>query len=71
MAKPKPSSLKESALLSFVTWLSGVILPLIVGAGMIQKVLVIQLIPAILTQIAGWLMVIVAIISVLLAIFER
>jgi len=62
---------KESALLSFITWLSGILVTLVVGAGLIESNLTIPLIPIFLTQLVGWFLILAAIVSILLAIFEK
>ena len=56
---------------SFVAWIVGVLVSLAVGSGMIQKVLVVPGIPEVITQIAGWIVVIGAIVSVIAAIFSK
>jgi len=63
---------KDSAgLMGIIAWITGLLVSLAVGTGMIQGVLSIPAIPAIITIIAGWIVVIGAIISVLMAIFGK
>lgn len=54
-----------------IAWLVGILVSLAVGSGMINGVLTIPYIPAIITAIAGWIVVIGAIISVIMAIFGK
>ena len=55
----------------FVAWIVGVLVSLAVGSGMIQKVLVVPGILPMITQVAGWIVVIGAVISVIAAIFSK
>lgn len=64
--------MKDSkSLMGILTWIVGIIVSLAVGSGMIDETLTIPGIPAIVTIIAGWIVVIGAIISLLLAIFGK
>ena len=56
---------------AFIAWIVGVLVSLAVGSGMIQGVLAVPFIPSIITAIAGWIVVIGAIISVIAALFGR
>ena len=58
-------------LVSILTWIVGVIVALAVGSGMINGILAVPGIPAIVTVIAGWVVVVGAIISIILAIFGK
>ncbi|MCR4285170.1 MAG: hypothetical protein NUV97_03960 [archaeon] len=58
-------------LISLFTWIVGIIVSLAVGSGMIQGVLEIPGIPSVITIIAGWVVVIGAILSLVLAIFNK
>jgi len=62
------STFNFSALLA---WIVGILVSLAVGSGMINSILTIPYIPELITQIAGWIVVIGAIISVIAAIFSR
>ncbi len=64
---------KESSfnLAGFIAWVTGVLVSLAVGSGMINQILVVPYSPAIITIIAGWIVVIGAIISIVLALFQR
>ena len=58
-------------LVSVLTWIVGVIVALAVGSGMIDSTLTVPGIPGIITIIAGWIVVVGAIISIILAIFAK
>jgi len=61
---------KGSKVLNFIAWLTGVLVSLAVGFGMIDKVLYIKWIPEIITVIAGWIVVVITVIGVILAIIQ-
>lgn len=61
----------EKNLVGILTWIVGVIVALAVGSGMIDKTLSIPGIPAVITIIAGWVVVVGGIISLILAIFSK
>jgi len=65
--------MKENSLIGIVTWIVGVLVALAVGSGMIgpNPVLTIPGIPEIITIVAGWVVVVGAILSVILAIFAK
>lgn len=63
--------MKEGNLVGILVWIVGVISALAVGSGMIDGTLVIPAIPTIVTVVAGWVVVIGAIISLILAIFSK
>ena len=67
MAQGKPIS----NLLHLAAWLTGVLVSLAVGFGMVDEVLSIWWVPAIVTVIAGWIVVVLAIVSVVLAIANK
>ena len=54
-----------------VLWTVGIIVSLAVGSGMIDSTLNIPGIPTIITVVAGWIVVVGAIVSVILAIFNK
>lgn len=64
-----------SALINLAVWVTGVLVSLAVGFGMIGQggvpVLSVPGIPAILTIIAGWIVVVLTLLSVVLAILEK
>jgi hypothetical protein len=64
---------KESGfnLSNFVAWITSVLVSLAVGSGLINQTLTIPLLPSIITVIAGWIVVVGALLSILLAIFSR
>ena len=67
MAQGKPIS----NLLHLAAWLTGVLVSLAVGFGMVDGILTIWWVPAIVTVIAGWIVVVLAIVSVVLAIANK
>ena len=67
MAKGRPIA----NLVNLGAWLTGVLVSLAVGFGMINEVLTIPSIPEIVTVVAGWIVVILTIASIVLAIAER
>ena len=60
----------EKGLLGIIAWITGVLVSLAVGFGMIDGSLVVPYI-GIVNQIAGWVVVIGAVISVVMAIFHK
>ncbi|PIN89463.1 hypothetical protein COU60_03645 [Candidatus Pacearchaeota archaeon CG10_big_fil_rev_8_21_14_0_10_34_76] len=58
-------------LLSLILWITGVLVSLAVGFGMISGTLPVWFIPNIVTSIAGWAVVILTLLSVLLGIIEK
>ncbi len=60
----------KKGLLSLIMWIVGVLVSLAVGFGMTSGTLVIPFIPSIITVIAGWIVVIGAIVGVILAIMD-
>jgi len=63
--------MKENSLVGIITWIVGVLVALAVGSGMIDGTLSIPGIPTIITIVAGWVVVVGAILSVILAIFAK
>ncbi len=61
----------ENNLVGILTWIVGVLVALAVGSGMINRTLSVPGIPVIITIIAGWVVVIGAIASVILTIFNK
>jgi len=61
----------QSSLMGVLVWIVGILVSLAVGFGMIGQTLIVPSIPVIITQIAGWIVVIGAIISVIIAIFAQ
>lgn len=58
-------------LLNLVVWVAGVIVSLAVGFALIDGVLGVRYIPVAVTAIAGWVVVILALLGVVLAILDR
>ena len=56
---------------AFVAWLTGIVVSLAVGSGMISGILAVKYIPSVVTETAGWVVVILTILGALLAIIDR
>jgi len=67
MAKSKP----VASIVNIAAWITGVLVSLAVGFGMVDGTLGVRFIPAVITAIAGWVVVILTIISVILAIANK
>ncbi len=67
----KGGEMENKNLVNLSVWIVGVIVSLVVGSGMINSLLTIPLVPNIITILAGWLVVIGVIFSVVLAIFSK
>ena len=59
------------SLWSFIAWLTGILVSLAVGSGMIGSVLTIPYIPDIVTVTAGWIVIILTVLGVLLALMDK
>lgn len=57
-------------LVSAVMWIVGVLVALAVGFGMADGALSVRFIPAVITQIAGWIVVIMTLLGIVLAIID-
>jgi hypothetical protein len=60
-----------TGIVNLAVWIVGVIVALAVGSGMIDGTLTVPAIPSIVTVVAGWVVVIGSILSVILAIFDK
>ena len=60
-----------SKLLSFVAWLTGIIVSFAVGFGLIDKVLYVRWLPMVITQTTGYIVVLTTAIGAILALFNR
>lgn len=60
-----------STVVKIAVWLTGIIVALAVGSGMIDKVLTISWLPASVTVAAGWIVVVSTILGAILALFDR
>jgi uncharacterized membrane protein YdbT with pleckstrin-like domain len=67
MAKSKP----VANIVNIAAWITGVLVSLAVGFGMVDGTLSVMFIPAVITAVAGWVVVILTIISVVLAIANK
>ena len=61
----------DNTIVGILAWIVGVLVSLAVGSGMIDGTLMIPGIPEIVTVIAGWIVVVGAIVSVILAVFKK
>jgi len=66
--KPKSALVKVWA---FIAWLTGILVSLAVGFGMINEVLPIPNIPLYVTKIAGYIVVVLVIIGAILAVIDK
>ena len=57
--------------LHFVAWLTGILVSLAVGFGMVDGVLNIRWIPGTVTVIVGWIVVVTTIVSLVLALLKK
>ncbi|MBT3397407.1 hypothetical protein HOA55_00160 [archaeon] len=60
----------ETGILSIITWIVGIIVSLAVGFALIDGVIAVPML-GIVNVIAGWVVVVGAIISVIMAIFSK
>jgi len=60
-----------SGIVNLAVWLTGVLVSLAVGFGMIDGILGVRWIPASVTVFAGWVVVVLTLVSVILAIIDR
>ncbi|MCK4650489.1 hypothetical protein KAT36_04640 [Candidatus Pacearchaeota archaeon] len=58
-------------LIGIIAWIVGILVSLSVGSGMIDRTLTIPMIPTIITIVAGWIVVVGAIVSLILVIFNK
>ena len=61
----------NNTIVGILAWIVGVLVALAVGSGMIDGSLVIPAIPAVITVIAGWVVVVGSVVSVILAVFQK
>jgi len=59
------------SLWGFVTWLTGVLVSLAVGFGMVSGSLRIPLVPELVTATAGWIVVALSVLGVTLALIDK
>ncbi len=67
MAKGKP----VSNLVNLAAWITGILVSLAVGFGMVDGVLTVRFIPTIATMVAGWIVVVLTVIIIILAIANK
>lgn len=56
---------------SFVAWLTGFIVSLAVGFGLVGGVLTIPNVPSVVTLTAGWIVIVLAILGALLKLLDK
>lgn len=61
----------SSRVLNFIAWLTGVIVSLAVGFAMTNGNLVVPYIPVVISVVAGWIVVVTTVASVVLAIINQ
>ncbi len=60
-----------STVINIAIWLTGILVSLAVGFGMIGQILTVPYIPEVVTIWAGWVVVVLTVLSMVLAILER
>jgi len=60
-----------TSLWGLIAWLTGILVSLAVGFGMISGALTIPSIPTIVTAVAGWVVVILALLGALLKLIDK
>jgi hypothetical protein len=70
MIKDESGKVKNS-LLKFLTWLTGVIVSLMMGFAMINRYIIVPHVPILAVIIAGWAVLIVTVLNIILAIFKK
>ena len=60
-----------SAIVNLAVWVTGVLVSLSVGFGMADGVLGVRWLPELVTQVAGWIVIVLTIVSVIFAILNR
>ncbi|MCX6747207.1 MAG: hypothetical protein NTU63_03695 [Candidatus Pacearchaeota archaeon] len=62
---------KVKNLLSFIAWITGILVSLAVGFAMTGATLTVPWIPVLVTQVAGWIVVITTVVSAVLALMKQ
>lgn len=60
-----------SKLIAAAVWITGILVSLAVGFGMIDKNLTVRWIPEVITSVAGWIVVVLTILGLILTVFDR
>lgn len=73
MAKKTKKVKATTSIAAVIAWIVGVLVSLSVGAGMANEILTLETlyIPAIVTVVAGWIVIVGTILSVVMAIFGK
>ncbi len=61
----------KSNLLKFLTWLTGIIVSLMMGFAMINKYIIVPHVPILAVIIAGWAVLIMTVLNIILAFFKK
>ena len=62
---------KKLDIVALLAWIVGILVSLAVGFGMVSKTLIIPKIPEVITTTAGWVVVVVTIVGIILAIVKK
>ncbi|MCK5149379.1 hypothetical protein KAJ87_00445 [Candidatus Pacearchaeota archaeon] len=62
---------QNSKVLGIIAWITGIIVSLAVGFGMVDGVLTVRLIPEIVTVVVGWIVIGTTLLSAILAILKK
>jgi hypothetical protein len=68
--KDEPVKVKSN-LLKFLTWLTGVIVSLMMGFAMINRYIIVPHVPITVVIIAGWAVLIMTVLNIALALFKK
>lgn len=71
MVKKKSNDVGLKSILNLVLWLAGVLVSLAVGFGMIDGTLSVPYVYNAITAVAGWIVVILTLLGIILGILER
>lgn len=58
-------------LLRIVFWITGILVALAVGFGMVDGILTIWFIPQVVTSVAGWIVIVLTVLGAILSLFDR
>ena len=62
---------KVAKLLNIVAWLTGIIVSLAVGFALTGKTLTVPWLPSIVTVVAGWIVIVTTLVSVVLSVMKQ
>lgn len=58
-------------ILNLIVWATGILVSLAVGFGMIGGTLTVNYVPMIVTQVAGWIVVVTTVVGAIMAILKQ